>query len=133
MTHGVLGISATALGLAALSCFCAPQARAVSAGCSGPSLERTGADARLGRGGSDGGGRRDGDPATGLTSPAATRLRATPRRESAHRTTHVGRNPLADAATGVVGGVADLGSVAAYPFYCFPNYGSCSVRVPYRY
>ena len=28
---------------------------------------------------------------------------------------------------------ADLGSVAAYPFCCFPNYGSCSVRVPYRY
>jgi len=36
-------------------------------------------------------------------------------------------------AIGVAGGAADLGSVAAYPFYCFPNYGSCSVRVPYRY
>jgi hypothetical protein len=33
----------------------------------------------------------------------------------------------------VVGGVADLGSIAAYPFYCFPNYDSCSVRVPYRF
>ena len=42
-------------------------------------------------------------------------------------------NPVATVATGVVGGVADLGSIAAYPFYCFPNYGSCSVRVPYRY
>ena len=42
-------------------------------------------------------------------------------------------NPVARAATGVAGGVADLGSIAAYPFYCFPNYGSCSVRVPYRY
>ncbi len=42
-------------------------------------------------------------------------------------------NPVATAATGVAGGVADLGSIAAYPFYCFPNYGSCSVRVPYRY
>jgi hypothetical protein len=42
-------------------------------------------------------------------------------------------NPVAAAATGVAGGVADLGSIAAYPFYCFPNYGSCSVRVPYRY
>ena len=41
--------------------------------------------------------------------------------------------PVATAATGVAGGVADLGSIAAYPFYCFPNYGSCSVRVPYRY
>jgi hypothetical protein len=30
--------------------------------------------------------------------------------------------------TGLVGGVADLGSIAAYPIYCFPNYGSCPVR-----
>lgn len=42
-------------------------------------------------------------------------------------------NPVATAATGVVGGVADLGSLAAYPFYCFPDYGACSVRWPYRY
>jgi hypothetical protein len=34
---------------------------------------------------------------------------------------------------GVAGGVADLGSIAAYPFYCFPDYGACRVRVPYRY
>jgi hypothetical protein len=33
----------------------------------------------------------------------------------------------------MAGGVADLGSIAAYPFYCFPRYGSCSVRVPYRF
>ena len=42
-------------------------------------------------------------------------------------------NPVASAATGVAGGIADLGSIAAYPFYCFPNYGSCSVRMPYRF
>ena len=42
-------------------------------------------------------------------------------------------NPVTTAATHVAGGVADLGSIAAYPFYCFPNYGSCSVRVPYRF
>jgi hypothetical protein len=42
-------------------------------------------------------------------------------------------NPVGAAAIGVVGGVADLGSIAAYPFYCFPDYGSCSVRVPYRF
>jgi len=41
-------------------------------------------------------------------------------------------NPVASAATGVAGGIADLGSIAAYPFYCFPDYGSCPVRVPYR-
>jgi hypothetical protein len=42
-------------------------------------------------------------------------------------------NPVASAATGMAGGVADLGSLAAYPFYCFPNYASCSVRWPYRF
>jgi hypothetical protein len=42
-------------------------------------------------------------------------------------------NPVRTAATGVAGGVVDLGSIAAYPFYCFPNYGSCSVRMPYRF
>jgi hypothetical protein len=42
-------------------------------------------------------------------------------------------NPFATAATGVAGGLADVGSIAAYPFYCFPNYGACSVRVPYRF
>jgi hypothetical protein len=42
-------------------------------------------------------------------------------------------NPVAAAATGVAVGVADLGSLAAYPFYCFPNYGSCSVHWPYRF
>ena len=35
---------------------------------------------------------------------------------------------MATAANGVVGGVADLGSIAAYPIYCFPNYGSCPVH-----
>ncbi len=50
-----------------------------------------------------------------------------------HGHRYVDNNPMASAATGVVGGVADLGSLAAYPFYCFPNYGSCSVRWPYRY
>jgi len=42
-------------------------------------------------------------------------------------------NPVRSAATRVAGSVVDLGSIAAYPFYCFPNYGACSVRVPYRF
>ena len=42
-----------------------------------------------------------------------------------------GRNPVASAATGVVGGIADLGSIAAYPIYCFPRYGSCPIYRPY--
>jgi hypothetical protein len=50
---------------------------------------------------------------------------------SGHR--RYNRDPVATVATGLAGGVADLGSIAAYPFYCFPNYGACSVRVPYRF
>jgi hypothetical protein len=45
-----------------------------------------------------------------------------------HRYVAYNDNPVAVAATGMAGGVADLGSLAAYPFYCFPNYGSCRVH-----
>ena len=45
-----------------------------------------------------------------------------------HRYVAYGANPVAKAANGVVGGVADLGSIAAYPIYCFPNYGSCPMH-----
>ena len=41
------------------------------------------------------------------------------------------RDPVTAAASGVVGGVADLGAIAAYPVYCFPRYGSCPVYRPY--
>jgi hypothetical protein len=56
-------------------------------------------------------------------------------RHTAYRGEHrdYNDNPVRTVAMGVAGGAADLGSVAAYPFYCFPNYGSCRVRVPYRY
>ena len=37
-------------------------------------------------------------------------------------------NPVAAAANGAVGAMADLGSIAAYPIYCFPDYGSCPMR-----
>jgi hypothetical protein len=44
-----------------------------------------------------------------------------------HYGTAYGRNPVAAVVVGVVGGVADLGSLAAYPVYCFPRYRSCRV------
>ena len=49
-----------------------------------------------------------------------------------HRYVYYSNNPVANAATGVVGSMADLGSLAAYPIYCFPRYGSCPVYWPYR-
>ncbi len=36
-----------------------------------------------------------------------------------------------DPVAAVAGGLADLGSMVAYPIYCFPNYGSCPVYMPY--
>jgi hypothetical protein len=73
-----------------------------------------------------------GPPGTTGAQHAAIRH---PHRHYAYRNGHryYSDNPVATAATGVAGGIADLGSIAAYPFYCFPNYGSCSVRMPYRY
>ena len=75
-------------------------------------------------------------PSSGTTTAGNPSVRHHARRHYAWRN---GRryvasadNPVATAANGVVGGVADLGSLAAYPFYCFPNYGSCPVHW-YRY
>ena len=50
-----------------------------------------------------------------------------------HRHVYYGyrHNPVAAGATTVADGIADLGSIAAYPIYCFPNYGSCPVYLPY--
>ena len=50
-----------------------------------------------------------------------------------HRYVYYGyhHNPVAAGTTAVVDGIADLGSIAAYPIYCFPNYGSCPVYLPY--
>ena len=79
-------------------------------------------------------------PAWPESRPHGKVARNSPVRHSAHHhyayRNERGRrsdNPVATVAMGVAGGAADLGSVAAYPFYCFPNYGSCPVRVPYRY
>ena len=87
-----------------------------------PVHERARADAGLAQSGSNG--------QSVTQNPSA--------RHYAHRHYAYGRreysdHPVRTVAMGVAGGAADLGSVAAYPFYCFPNYGSCPVRVPYRF
>jgi hypothetical protein len=40
-------------------------------------------------------------------------------------------NPVAAVVAGVLRSAADLGSLAAYPVYCFPRYRSCRVFLPY--
>jgi hypothetical protein len=71
-------------------------------------------------------------PDTGSRRHARHYARHYPRREG-RRYAYSRDNPAVAAATAVAVGVADLGLLAAYPFYCFPNYGSCSVRSPYRF
>jgi hypothetical protein len=69
----------------------------------------------------------------GTTAARNSSVHRSAHRHYASRHERRSDNPVATVAMGVAGGAADLGSVAAYPFYCFPNYGSCSVRIPYRY
>jgi LTXXQ motif family protein len=73
-----------------------------------------------------------------MKAPKGATAHASVRRYANHYTYHsrhygtaYGRNPVAAAVRGVFGGVADLGSLAAYPVYCFPHYGRCHVFVPY--
>jgi hypothetical protein len=66
------------------------------------------------------------------TTKAADASRESPVHYAIHHPRHYARwdgNPVRP----IVGGVADLGSVALYPIYCFPSYGRCPVRVPYRF
>jgi len=131
MTH--LGISAAAVGLAAfasLSLLCPAHADTSATAPPSPASPSLSEPAPT--------------PGWAESGPAASGGAAAqqPARASAHR--HYPRhyawrhgrreysNPVGEVATGVVGGVADLGSIAAYPFYCFPNYGSCPMRLPYR-
>ena len=142
MTHSIIGVSAVALGLAAIVSLSAPTARpetspAAPSATSGEATSPVGAAATA------------GNPATtgseAVRPPARPYVHAArpPARHYAHRYTrhahHAWRsgrryayhNPVAAGAAAVVGGVADLGSIAAYPVYCFPHYGSCPVYLPY--
>lgn len=126
MTRCIARASAIALGVAAFVSLSALSARAddtSAPGAATPSLAEPSPTPSWAQ--------------SGPVGPAVSQHPAS-RRHARHYARHYGRryysdNPVADAATGVVGGVADLGSIAAYPFYCFPDYGSCPVRVPYRF
>ncbi len=124
------GISALALGAAALICWPLSAAYADTPAPVGPNTPSLAEPAPT--------------PPSAEAGPAGERNGAvTPQHQSRAHARHVvyrhkshyaraGGNVLADTAHGVVGGVEDLGSVVAYPIYCFPNYGSCGVRLPYR-
>ena len=131
MTHSMSSLSAAALGVAAFACFGPLAARAdTSPSAATPSLSEPAPTPGWAEG---------GPKPTGAGVVAPHRMHGYEHgyaRHYASNARHYARssgNFLTDTATGVVGGVADVGSVAAYPFYCFPHYGSCPVRVPYRY
>jgi len=130
MTRTVPQISAIALGVAALvslsplSIARADESAAPAPSAAAPSLSEPAPTPAWAESGP-----------TRTTGAQHATVRHYTHRHYAYRNGHryYSDNPVATTATGVAGGVADLGSIAAYPFYCFPNYGSCSVRVPYRY
>lgn len=160
MTHGVIRISAIALGVAALvSLSPLSTARADTSGPSGATSATRGATsapspaaastASNGAASTSGAAAstRNAAASTGSETPAVqppsrpyvrhyahhyTRHTHYVRRNG-HRYVYYGyrRNPVAAGATAAAGGIADLGSIAAYPIYCFPNYGSCPVYLPY--
>ena len=146
MTHIALRVSAIALGVASLVSLPSPPAVRADEPAPTPSTPGSAPSAA---------------PSSSAAAPSLAEPAPTPdfwvesgsgrptvaqhpaaRRYAHHHARHYGwpnghryysDNPVAAAATGVVGGVADLGSIAAYPFYCFPDYGSCSVHWSYRF
>ena len=145
MTHGALHVSAIALGVAAFVSM-APLSTAI-ADSSAPASTSGGVDPSLSEpaptpsiatspSGSAAapGGAESGSGVADIQRPSRSIDRHyahdTRHWRSAHRYRY-GGNPVAAATRGVVGGMADLGSIAAYPFYCFPRYGSCRVHLPY--
>ncbi len=147
MTHGALRVSAIALGAAAfVSLSPLSMASADTSTPSGVTAPQSGASS------TPGGAAPTSQATPSLTEPAPTPGWAEAGRQdvqqpsqhnvrhytrhyawrNGHRYVYYSNNPVAAAATGVVGGLADAGSLAAYPIYCFPRYGSCPVYWPYR-
>ena len=146
MTHGALHVSAIALGMAAfVSISPLSTARADSSAPSEatPSLSEPASTPSVATSPSGSASTPSGAAGSWPTPPQRpshiyvrhyAHYDYTRRPHYAWRSGHryrFDRNPVAAATTGVVGGVADLGSLAAYPIYCFPRYGSCPVYLPY--
>lgn len=127
MTHSVVRVSAIALGVATLVSL-SPLSKA-SADTSTPSEAASPIGATSATGGATAVQHRAVTAERDYTRPNIRHYRTVWR--NGHRKVYYGHNPVVAATTGVVGGVADLASLAAYPIYCFPHYGSCPVYLPY--
>ena len=143
MTHGALHISAIALGVAAfVSVLPLSTASADSppSGAALPSLAEPAPTPSIATSPSGGTASAPGEAnGAGVMPPERpshiygghTARHAHYAWRHGRRYAAYSRNPVGAAANVVVGGVADLGSIAAYPFYCFPRYGSCPFYRPY--
>jgi hypothetical protein len=133
MTHGALRVSAIALGVAGLvSMSSISTVRADASATTGTTSATSGATPSL----AEPAPTPDWATSLGIGEKAvqegpAPRHHAYHYARRGHRYARYDNNPVANAAAGFVGGVADLGAIAAYPIYCFPNYGSCPVYRPY--
>jgi hypothetical protein len=131
MTRNALQSSAIALGVAAfVSSFALYPARADTSGAQ-PSLAEPAPTPGWAEGPADmASGAAAGNAVVHRPATHAHFRHAA--QESPHRAVRRS-DPVAEAARGIAGGVADLGAVAAYPIYCFPHYGSCAVRTPHQF
>jgi len=126
----MLGIPAIALGMAAsVSLLSLGVARADTTGPAGPNAP---AQPSLSEPAPTPGWAEAGPSAAGQKAVRHARAPHAAWRHGHRHYVYRNDNPVGNFAYGVAGGAADLGSMAAYPFYCFPNYGSCHVRLPYR-
>jgi hypothetical protein len=136
MTHGALHVSAIALGVAAFVSvlpLSTASADPPAPGLSAPSLAEPAPTPSMPTPAAGATASAPGEPAGAVVMPPErpSRLYVGHSARHARYASRHGhryayrRAPFEDAATGVVGAVADLGSIAAYPLYCFPNYGSC--------
>jgi hypothetical protein len=122
MTSGILRVSALALSVAAfasLSSLSAAVADTSTGGGDTPSLSEPAPTPDVAT--------APGSATPAMQPPVRSHARHYARHNHYARSGRYDRNPVAD----VFGGVADLGAMAAYPIYCFPNYGSCPVYRPY--
>lgn len=149
MTHRVLQVSAVAIGAAAFLSLSplsparadTPAASGMTSATSGAASAPSGAALAPAAPSSAPGGAASA--ASGATSPPIPPSRPTAAQWRPHtyarpyvhhqaRLARHYRHPsIPTAAARVAGELADLGSLAAYPLYCFPHYGSCPAYLPY--
>ena len=135
MTHSVIRMSAITLGVAALVSLTPLSAVRADMSAASGTTSATGGAPSTGNAAAS-----TGSETPTVQPPSRPNVRHSAHHYARHYVSRHGHryvrygyrhNSLEAGATAVAGGIADLGSVAAYPIYCFPNYGSCPIYLPY--